>query len=331
MSRRNGGLLNLNAAAQLRAIDLFAGAGGSSTGLAQAGWKVTWCANHWREAVEIHALNHPEAKHEVQDLHQAVWDDVPRPDVIWASPSCKGHSQAATRNLRDGRRGTGRKADEHRSTAWAVVSAAETLEPAGLLVENVADFRSWPLYPIWLKALETLGYGTQEIVIDSYDQGVAQERPRVFVAALRGAQPYLEVAGAARRSCAGDVVDLNAGRWKRFRDCRPGVQRRIRVAQEHGHRGAWITQSVTGHKGRRLEQPLPVITTQHQLGVVKDDGKLYRPFLREEYARGMGFPSTYRWGNTGVSKAAEMLGNAVCPPVAAALARAMEPLVRSVA
>ncbi len=38
----------------MRAVDLFAGAGGFSTGAAMAGCDVVWAANHWREAVDIH-------------------------------------------------------------------------------------------------------------------------------------------------------------------------------------------------------------------------------------------------------------------------------------
>ncbi|HWG67484.1 MAG TPA: DNA cytosine methyltransferase, partial [Rhodanobacteraceae bacterium] len=45
------------------AIDLFAGAGGFSTGAVQAGCKVVWAANHWEAAVNAHAANHPNTLH----------------------------------------------------------------------------------------------------------------------------------------------------------------------------------------------------------------------------------------------------------------------------
>ena len=38
----------------MRAIDLFAGAGGFSTGAVAAGCRVVWAANHWQAAVECH-------------------------------------------------------------------------------------------------------------------------------------------------------------------------------------------------------------------------------------------------------------------------------------
>ena len=46
----------------LTLTDLFAGAGGSSTGAVQSGRvEVRMAANHWQLACDIHNLNHPDA------------------------------------------------------------------------------------------------------------------------------------------------------------------------------------------------------------------------------------------------------------------------------
>lgn len=105
----------------MNAIDLFAGAGGFSTDAQMAGCNVIWAANHWREAVDTHASNHPHAAHKCQDLQQADWTQVPTHDLLLASPACQGHSRAR-----------GKERPHHdalRSTAWAVVSAAECHRP----------------------------------------------------------------------------------------------------------------------------------------------------------------------------------------------------------
>ena len=47
----------------MRVADMFAGAGGFSTGAAMAGAEVVWAANHWRLAVDTHEANHPSTKH----------------------------------------------------------------------------------------------------------------------------------------------------------------------------------------------------------------------------------------------------------------------------
>jgi DNA (cytosine-5)-methyltransferase 1 len=72
----------------LRAIDLFAGWGGFSTGAQQAGVQVVWAANHSRLAVDVHSANHPGVPHECQDLRQADWSRLPRYDLLLASPAC---------------------------------------------------------------------------------------------------------------------------------------------------------------------------------------------------------------------------------------------------
>ena len=47
-------------------IDLFAGAGGTSTGAMMAGVNIVWAANHNPEAVKYHAINHPNSAHTCQ-------------------------------------------------------------------------------------------------------------------------------------------------------------------------------------------------------------------------------------------------------------------------
>lgn len=124
----------------MKGIDLFAGLGGSSTGARMAGVDIVWAGNHWQKAVEIHAMNHPGAQHVCQDLHQANWEKVPKHDIMFASPCCQGHSKAR------GRKAGNPQHDASRSTAWAVVAAAEFHTPEFVIVENVKEFLLWALY-----------------------------------------------------------------------------------------------------------------------------------------------------------------------------------------
>jgi site-specific DNA-cytosine methylase len=49
-------------------IDLFCGAGGFSEGVRQAGAKVVLGVDSWKDAVDVHAANHPESDHWCEDL-----------------------------------------------------------------------------------------------------------------------------------------------------------------------------------------------------------------------------------------------------------------------
>lgn len=124
---------------KMKAIDLFSGAGGFTTGATMAGCNVVWAANHWPDAVATHASNHPTTLHSCQDLQQADWTQVPTHDLLLASPACQGHSRARAKDRAHH--------DAQRSTAWAVVSAAECHRPTVVLVENVPEFSAWALYP----------------------------------------------------------------------------------------------------------------------------------------------------------------------------------------
>lgn len=47
----------------LTAVDLFCGAGGSTTGAEMAGVNVILAVNHWRVAIYSHQANHPHTRH----------------------------------------------------------------------------------------------------------------------------------------------------------------------------------------------------------------------------------------------------------------------------
>ena len=68
--------------------DLFAGAGGSSTGMVAAGVEVRIAANHWDLACSVHQANHPTTDHAIADIHQADPHYFPKTDTLWASPEC---------------------------------------------------------------------------------------------------------------------------------------------------------------------------------------------------------------------------------------------------
>ncbi|MFD2271362.1 DNA cytosine methyltransferase [Undibacterium arcticum] len=192
----------------MNAIDLFAGAGGFSTGAQMAGCNVVWAANHWQAAVDTHAANHPSAQHVCQDLHQARWDDVPAHDLLLASPCCQGHSKAR------GKTSGNPQHDASRSTAWAVVSAAEYHRPAFAVIENVPEFVQWSLYPAWRMAMEALGYCVAPHIIDAADHGVPQHRERLFIVATRSKHPLMLQFPLRDRVPASSFIDFDAGKWQ---------------------------------------------------------------------------------------------------------------------
>jgi DNA (cytosine-5)-methyltransferase 1 len=291
------------------AIDLFAGAGGFSEGAKMAGVHVAFAANHWQSAVDTHAANHPGTDHACQDLHQTNWRDVPAHDLLLASPCCQGHSKARGKNSGNPQH------DESRSTAWAVVSAAEYHRLAFAIVENVPEFISWSLYPAWRMAMESLGYCLAPHIIDAADHGVPQHRERLFIVATRSKHPLMLQFPIRGRVPASSFIDFNAGKWQPIEKPGRASATLSRLAEGRRVHGSRFVSSYYGNErgGRSLSRPVGTITTRDRHAIV--DGDRMRMFSAQECRAAMGFPADYLLPESH-RLAVHLLGNAVAPPVA---------------
>lgn len=133
-------------------IDLFCGAGGTSTGVEQAKVgsgalaKVIACVNHDKNAIASHMANHPYALHFTEDMR--TLDLLPivnlvkkirfkNPNakiVIWASLECTNFSKAKGGQARDA---------DSRTLAEHLFRYIEAINPDLIQIENVEEFMSW--------------------------------------------------------------------------------------------------------------------------------------------------------------------------------------------
>jgi DNA (cytosine-5)-methyltransferase 1 len=302
----------------MKAIDLFAGAGGFSAGAELAGHEVVWAANHWQAAVDIHAANHPGAQHACQDLQQTNWRDVPAHDLLLASPCCQGHSRAR------GKANGNPQHDASRSTAWAVVSAAEYHRPAFAVIENVPEFASWSLYPSWCSAMGALGYCLTPTIVDAADHGVPQHRERLFIVAVRAKHPLVLRLPHRERVPASSFVDFEAGNWQLIE--KPGraaaTLRRVSAGRKaFGDRFLMpYYGGGSGLTGRCLSRPIGTITTRARWALVRGDSM--RMLSVPESRDAMSFAKSYRLPRQ-TPLALHMLGNAVAPKAARDVITAM--------
>ena len=179
----------------LNAVDLYCGAGGTTTGAEMSGRvRVKLAVNHWTRAIETHSRNHPETRHICARLEQVDPRDYRRMgiDLILASPECTHHSIA---------RGGRPVEDQKRSGGDEVIRWVRALRPGYLVVENVREWVQWgpvgkhgkPLktqkgrfFRRWVKDLEELGYRVEWRLLNAADFGEATSRIRLFVIARRG-------------------------------------------------------------------------------------------------------------------------------------------------
>lgn len=277
---------------RLTAVDLFAGAGGTSTGLLQAcaalgidpGRVDLTAINHWGVAVATHAANHPAARHIQSRIEQLQPERIipgGRADLLWASPECIHHSVARGGRPRD---------DQSRSQAWTVLDWVQRLSPGVVCIENVPEFASWgPLYaggrdagkPIpgqrgrtfaaWVGALESLNYRVEHRILNCADYGDATTRRRFFLIARRGnRRPVWPLPSHGARPAA----DLFRGERAPWRPAREIID-----WTNPGH-SIFLTQEQARAHGLKVRRPLAENTLRRiEAGIQRYWGEWAEPFL----------------------------------------------------
>ena len=190
---------------KIRVVDLFCGAGGSSTGAEKAiagigGEMELVAVNHWNTAVATHAANHPTARHLVEDVSIVDPEEVVKEgqlDLLMASPECRFHSRA---------RGGKPIHDQGRIHAWVIFNWLTKLDVNAVLIENVPEFVEWGKlnsegrpdkahkgehFQAWFMTFQALGYHAEWRMLNAADYGDATTRTRFFLMARKDGAPIL--------------------------------------------------------------------------------------------------------------------------------------------
>lgn len=185
-------------------IDLFCGAGGTSTGVESARVngeqcaKVIACVNHDANAIASHAANHPDALHFTEDIRTLELSPLVEhlakckaqyPDalvVLWASLECTNFSKAKGGQPRDA---------DSRTLAEHLFRYIEAINPNYIQIENVEEFMSWGdmdengkpismdkgrLYQKWVRNVKKYGFDFDHRILNAADYGAYTTRKRFF-------------------------------------------------------------------------------------------------------------------------------------------------------
>ncbi len=171
---------------RLTCMDLFAGCGGLTFGLGQAGFDVRWANEIDGHAAETHRQSHPGCtvfEEDVNLLYRRLLDadaDLPRPgdvDMVAGGPPCQGFS--GYNRHRHGE-------DTRNSLVESFLDVVAHLKPRYVLMENVPGMLSLDkgrVPALLLAALELLGYQARLGILQAGYYGVPQNRWRVFIVA----------------------------------------------------------------------------------------------------------------------------------------------------
>ena len=176
------------------AIDLFAGAGGLSLGLQEAGFSIVAAADSDPTALETHAhniggltwrgdLSDPSAF--ISQLGDWGIKDV---ELVAGGPPCQPFSRAGVSKIADLVKRGVRQPTDNRAGLWrSFLAVVDHLKPRAVMVENVPDFarlRGGSALTSLLTELSHRGYDNDANVLESWRYGVPQPRKRLFVVGL---------------------------------------------------------------------------------------------------------------------------------------------------
>ena len=185
-------------------IDLFCGAGGTSTGVENARLKgrkcakVVACVNHDVNAIKSHQANHPDTLHFTEDIRTLELSPMIKHlekmqkkypgtyKVLWASLECTNFSKAKGGQPRDA---------DSRTLAEHLFRYIEAIKPHYIQIENVEEFMCWgdldengkPVskdqgrsYLRWVKKVMSYGYDYDYRILNAADFGAYTSRKRFF-------------------------------------------------------------------------------------------------------------------------------------------------------
>ena len=318
---------------QLRAIDLFCGAGGSSYGAHCAGIEIVAGIDIWKPAVKTYRLNFPKAKAIEADIRQVCPKDIKSQigeiDLILASPECTNHSRA---------KGAAERFEESREIAFEIIRFVKVFRPKWLVIENVIEMESWNRHGELLDKLWQLDYFVKQVKLNAKDFGVPQSRNRLFILCSLTGEAIKPVYNGQINKPALEIIDTS-GKYQLSPLKKAGRAENTLKSAEHAIAKlgndmpfllVYYGSARKENRGwQRIDQPLRTITTLDRFAYVtlgEMEGHLMRMLQPEELKFAMGFGADFKLEVVeGISRRdrIKLMGNGVCPPVMEAIVRSL--------
>lgn len=271
------------------AADLFAGAGGSTQGLMQAGYRVLGAVEYDPACAKTYRRNHKDTELIEDDIRnvtpaslmESMGVEPGELDLLNACPPCQGFSSLGAMDAED----------ERNALVSTVFPFIEEMEPKAFVLENVPGLARDRRMKNLLAKARSAGYGVKTYELNATDFGVPQSRRRLIAIGVKGRQdddlpehPAELLPISFRREPERIVKVLSrAGPLTgtrdpvhRGRNATPEVAERIRLIPRNGgrfdlpdshqldcHKILGSTRSAAAAYGRmRLDEPAPTLTTR---------------------------------------------------------------------
>ena len=334
-----------------RLIDLFAGCGGLTRGFLDTGaFDPILAVEIDPDAADTYELNFGKHMARLADGTPARLEDVPafpQADIVVGGPPCQGFSPLNMLGVGLERRGLWRE----------YLRALEQASPTVFLMENVPELLKSAEYHAFRAAAEDVGYAVDGVVLNAADYGVPQTRKRAIVIGSRAERP----SWPAATHYPPDSVPDRCAPWRSFRDAVRGLPLQPTGRDWHNPRNPrpmsleryrTIPNEGEGrfHLAERRPDITPACWLRKKSGSTDVFGRLWwdrpsftirtefykpekgrylhpsehRPITVREAARCQGFPDDFLFPtDQSMTSVAKQIGNAVPPPLARTLAKAI--------
>lgn len=279
----------------MKAVDLFAGGGGLSLGLMEAGMTMVGAFENWPPAIDTYRQNFKHAVYNIDlaDIVKATTCIAAlSPDLIAGGPPCQDFSSAGKRNENLGR--------AYLTVCYAKIVRA--VSPRWFLMENVPRATKSNAFQEAKKLLSEM-YGLTQVIINASRCGVPQKRKRLFLIGKQGEKDdFLSASILSSLSSKNLTVQEALGHMI-------GTFYYYRHARSYARRAIFgINESSPTIRG--VNRPIPPNYKIHKGDATSDLSKV-RPLSSKERALIQTFPASFQWGKVNKSTLEQMIGNAV--------------------
>jgi DNA (cytosine-5)-methyltransferase 1 len=266
-----------NEKSPLYAVDIFSGAGGLTTGLKAAGFRVVAGVEIEQHAIATFKVNHPETRILEQSVTTVTGDDLVAETegkgiaLLAGCPPCQGFTSLTSKYKRT---------DPRNRLIIELARLVEQAKPMTLMMENVPGLKlkGKRLFSNFVKRIEAAGYIPDWDVLQVANYGVPQSRRRLVLLAGLGFKVSLPKPTHSSRGADGLPV------WRTVRSAIEGMPSPITMSalkgEATGQDHDWhIIRELSALNKSRLRHAVPG-------GHWRKIPKRYRPSCHQNKATG---------------------------------------------
>ena len=307
----------------MEAVSLFSGCGGSDLGLAAAGVETIWANDASESACELYEAV-TGTKKIIRHANITSLSKFPKAEILVGCYPCQGYSQGGRRN----------DADKINYLYQQFDRALRTVHPRAFIVENVDGMRfsqNQHLLRAQVTRFRMAGYKVVWQVLDAKDYGLAQDRKRLFIVGIRSSERMTFTFPAPTHGkCASKTTLAYATLKDHIWNLRSAPAGSFNEEPFHWYylsrnrRRTWSQQSpcIVAHwRHVGLHPNSAALTKVGTDRWIFADGRHSRRFSYLECAALQGFPKPEAFASRSVEERFRAIGNAVPPPLFAAVAK----------